>query len=351
MKKILILSLLAIILSVIYGTVIGNVYAASNKSNVINISMGSTRTTSGVYAFAVGIASAIAKHDSKLVNTVVESGGSYDNAKGMKKGIFDWSSSGSPAVYSNVYDGKGQFEKVGAWKDVRLMFLRSTNIARVYIRKDKADELGIKTWSDLRNKKFAPGIPGTRDNARCMAVNKYLDTGIQFVPSSLKDAVRKIKEGSIIGMLKGSPIDNFDAAAMECHFTTPLTVIGFTEKDAKKIQAADPLNTLIKTTKGTIKTLPQIGGFYEMNSSVMTMSSSKMSQEIGYRIVKAVHKGWDEIAKAYPPCKGVNPIADAFAATPDDEKYLFHAGVVQYAKEIGISVPNRLIPPEYKAVR
>ncbi len=350
MKKILILSLLAFSLNTFIGTSFNNVYAANKKSNVINISMGSTRTTSGVYAFAVGIASAIAKHDSELINTVVESGGSYDNAKGMKKNIFNWSSSGSPAVYSNVYDGKGKFEKVGAWHEVRLMFLRSTNIARVYVRKDKADELGIKTWSDLKNKRFAPGIPGTRDNARCLAVNKYLNTEVKFVPSSLNDAVRKIKEGSIIGMLKGGPIDNFDAAAMACHYTTPLTVIGFTDDDAKKIQAADPLNTLIKTPKGTIITLPEVGDIYEMNSSVMTMSSSRMSQEIGYRIIKAVHKGWEEITNAYPPCKGVNPIVDAFNATPEDDKYLFHAGIIQYAKEIGISVPKRLIPPEYKDV-
>ena len=313
--------------------------------------MGSTRSTSGVYAFAVGIAAAITKHDPGIVNTVVESGGSYDNAKGMKKGIFDWSSSGSPAVYANVYDGSGKFAKEGAWKDVRLMFLRSTNIARAYVRTDVAAAKGIKSWPDLSGKNFAPGIPGTRDMSRCLAVDKILKTGIKFIPSSLNDAIRALKEGRIVGMLKGGPINGFDAAVLECHYSTPLTVIGFSKEEALKVQAVDPMNTFMNIPKGTIKNLPDIGNFWEMNSSVMTMSSSRMSQEIGYRIIKAVHKGWDDIAKAYAPCKGVNPVADAFAATPEDKKFLFHAGAVQYAKEIGIKVPPRLIPPEYKEIR
>jgi len=348
MKKIIFLTTVFLASGFLMVNQIDDSFAADKR---INLSMGSTRSTSGVYAFAVGIAAAIAKHDPLIVNTVVESGGSYDNAKGMKRGVFDWSSSGSPAVYSNVYDGTGKFKKEGAWKDVRLMFLRSTNIARVYVREDKAKEAGIKTWSDLTGKSFAPGIPGTRDMARGLAVDKVLGTGVKFVPSSLKDAVRALKEGRVVGLLKGSPVDGFDAALLECHYSTPLTVIGFSKEDALKIQAADPMNTLIETAKGTIKILPQVGDFWEMNSSVMTMSSSRMPQEVAYRIVKAVHKGWDDIAEAYPPCKGVNPVADAIKATPADKKFLFHAGIIQYAKEIGIKVPKRLIPPEYKDVK
>ncbi len=348
MKKIIFLTVVCLMSGILTSTQPGNVFAAGEP---INLSMGSTRSTSGVYAFAVGIASAIAKHDPQIVNTVVESGGAYDNAKGMKKGIFDWSSSSSPAVYADVYDGAGKFKKEGAWKDVRLMFLRSTNIARVYVREDKARAEGIRTWSDLAGKSFAPGIPGTRDMARGVAVDKVLGTGVQFVPSALKDAVRALKEGRVVGLLKGSPIDGFDAAVLECHYSTPLTVIGFTKEDAAKIQAADPMNTLMETSKGAIKTLPQAGGFWELNSSVMTMSSSRMSQEVGYRIVKAVSKGWDDIAEAYPPCKGVKPVEDAIKATPEDKKFMFHAGVVQYAREMGINVPERLIPPEYKGAR
>ncbi len=83
----------------------------------------------------------------------------------------------------------------------------------------------------------------------------------------------------------------------------------------------------------------------------MTMSSSRMPQEVGYRIMKAVTQGWKEIGEAFAPSAGLNPIEDAFQHTPDLKGVYFHAGVIQFAKEAGIKVPDRLIPPEYKGPR
>lgn len=319
------------------------------NAQIINLSMGSTSSTSGVYAFAVAIASVVNKYDPEIVVTVVESGASFDNAKRMKEGIFDWSSSGSPAVYTQVRDGIGSFEKAGAWEPVRLMFLRDMNITRLYLRADIAEKEGIKTFSDLSGKRFYPGMPGTRDMERIIFADELFKVGINFIPGSVADAVRALQEGNIVGIAKGSPANNFDASMMEVHFKTPVTVIGFTEEQAIKLQEANPLESLINTPSGTIKEIPEHDDLWEMNSSVMTMSSSNMSQEIGYRIMKAVHQGWDEIALSYPSCKDVHPIEDAFRAIPESlEGYYFHAGVIQYAKEIGLDVPKHIIPPEYQ---
>jgi len=327
--------------------------SAVAKAKVIHLALGSTSSTSGVYAFAVAIAAAVNKYDPGIVVTVVESGGGIDNVRRMKEGVFDWSAGSSPSLYAQVTEGLGGFKKEGPWEPPRLMFMRTVNASRVYVRADIAKREGIKTFSDLAGKKFAPGIPGTRDMTRAMDVDKYLGIRINFVPGSLADSIRTLKEGRVVGLLKGSPSDRFDAAMLECHYTTPLTVIGFTKEQADKIQENDPLNTLMETPAGAIKELPKLGSLWEMNSAIMTMSDSRMSQEVGYRIMKAVHKGWDEIGAAYSPCKGVKPIADAFKytppVTPSGKPYLFHAGIIQYAREIGIEVPKRLIPPEYKA--
>lgn len=323
----------------------GSVLAASNQ---IHLSMGNTRSTSGIYAFGVAVASAINKYDPEIVCTVVESGGSYDNAKGMKEGIYHWSANGSPAVYDSVRHGKDRFEKYGAWEPIRLMFLRNISVSRLYVRADKAEEKSINSWPDLAGEKFYPGMPGTRDMARIMSVNELLETKVNFIPGALADAKTLLKEGRITGLLKSSPAVNFDAGMIEVHQSAPLTVIGFSHEDAMKIQEADPMNTFTKTPKGGIKPLPNIGGFWEMNSAVMSMSSSQMPQEIGYRITKAVYTGWAEISEAFPASKGVDPIKDALANTPTSGVFYFHAGLIQFAKEIGIEVPGRLIPPEYK---
>ncbi|MFH1574772.1 MAG: hypothetical protein ABIG68_12370, partial [Acidobacteriota bacterium] len=88
--------------------------ACAPGGNRIHLFLGSTQSTSGVYTFGVSVAAVIAKHDPEIVVTVVESNGAYDNAKRMKEGIFHWSVSGSPAVYAEVRNGSGGFERYGA---------------------------------------------------------------------------------------------------------------------------------------------------------------------------------------------------------------------------------------------
>lgn len=349
MKKTKRCSVFAVLMGVAFLTALSGPGRAASEQ--INLAMGNTRSTSGIYAFGVAVSSAITKHDPGIQVTVVESGGSYDNAKGMKEGIYHWSANGSPAVYDAVRNGKGNFERYGAWEPVRLMFLRNISVSRIYVRADKAKEKNISSWADLKGEKFYPGMPGTRDMQRIMSVNQLLGTGAEFVPGALADAKTRLKEGRITGLLKSSPTGNFDAGMIEVHQSAPLTVVGFSKEEAETIQQANPMNTLMKTQKGTITVLPDVGGFWEMNSAVMSMSSSEMSQEIGYRIAKAVHTGWAEICDAFPASKGVDPIKDALANTPTSGEFYFHAGVIQFAKEIGVEVPARLIPPEYKDVK
>jgi hypothetical protein len=59
-------------------------------------------------------------------------------------------------------------------------------------------------------------------------------------------------------------------------------------------------------------------------------------------------EGLSEVASAYPPIKGWHPVADLFKYVPEGGEVPVHAGVVRYAKEKGIEVPKRFIPPEYK---
>lgn len=322
--------------------------ASAAAQKPINLALGSVSGSSSIYAFSVALANTVRKHDPGLNVTTVEGGGAFDHAKLIKQGVLDWSVSGGPAVVAAVREGSGNFKKEGAWEPARLMFMRNVSMSRIYVRADVAKKESIRTWSDLAGKRFSPGIPGTRDMARAMEANQLLGTKINMIPGSFDDALRRIKEGGLVGMLKGSPHDRFDSGMLEAHHGTPLTVIGFTREQAEKLTAQDPYNSFMVTPAGGVRELPGAGPFYEMSAPVMVMSSSRMSQETGYRIMKAVLKGWKEIGEAYPPAQGIKPIEDAFAQTPEVKEVLFHAGVIQMAKELNISIPQRLIPPEYK---
>lgn len=323
---------------------VGSVMAQAPKP--VNIAMGSVASSSGVYAFSVALANAVRKYDPGINVTVVEGGGGFDHARLMKQGTLDWSISGSPAVVQDVRNGTGSFQKEGAWEPVRLMFMRNLNVNRIYVRADVAKKDNIRAWADLKGKRISPGVPGTRDMTRILEANKLLGTGVVLVPGSLDDALKRLVEGGAIGMAKGSPADRFDTGMLEAHRNTPLTVVGFSRAEADRLMADDAFNTLGQTSG--IRELSDMGATWEMTSSVMVMSSSRMTQETGNRIMRAVTRGWDEITKAFPAAAGSKPVEDAFANTPNVAGMHFHAGVIQFARENGINTPQRLVPPEYK---
>ena len=76
--------------------------------------------------------------------------------------------------------------------------------------------------------------------------------------------------------------------------------------------------------------------------------SSRLPEDVVYRIVKAYVEGFDEVAAAYPAILGWDPVADYFRLVVPGGEVPAHAGLIRYAKEIGIEVEERFIPPEYK---
>jgi TRAP transporter TAXI family solute receptor len=314
-----------------------------------NLALGSVSSTSGVYPFAVALAAVVTDADNGLNVTTVEGGGGFDHARLMRQGVVDLSVSGSPAVVHAVTSGTGAFEADGAWDAPRLMFMRNVNVTRIYVRQDEAAREGIATWADLAGKTVVPGVPGTRDMDRIIEANDLLGTGAVMLPASLEDANSRLAEGRVSAVAKGSPNDRFDPAMQALHFSTPLTVVGFSEEEAARIAEADQLNTFIETPAGGVREAPEVGPMMEMSSPVMVMASSNLPQDVGHAIAVAVVEGWGAIGESFPAAAAVHPIRDVISQLPDIDGLYLHAGVVAFALANGFDVPERLIPPEYVA--
>jgi TRAP transporter TAXI family solute receptor len=332
--SILVLSLLVV------GLAVGTAPAAD-----VHLNMGSTSSSSGVYAWCVAAANVINKANVGVNVTVVESGAGMDNLRKLSAGIFDFALAvdlpGSLQLYKGIEGFKGK-----AFTDVRWLFLRNVFADRLYVRKDS----GVTTFGDLKGKKFNPGIPGSASGAYVMKYNDILGYGIQLVPSAYGDAVNALKEGRIVGIQKSSGLNNIDASLIEVNLMTPLTVIGYSKEDVAKIQKDIPYMSFLERPKGSIKEFPDVGPIWEECPIAGAVATAAMSEEVGYKIVKAYFEGFAEVASAYGPVKGFDPVADYFKYAGDDVVPA-HAGLVRYAKERGIDVPARFIPPEYKGTK
>ena len=321
----------------------GTAAHAADAKKVINLNMGSTSSTSAVYAWCVATANVINKANAGLNVTVVESGAALDNLRKLKCGAFDFALSIDIPSAMQMYNGIDSF-KGQPWQDVRVLFIRNVTADRIYVRKDS----GVKTFTDLGGKRFSPGIPGASSTDYIMKFNDVLKANINLMPGALGDSIGALQSNKIVGLQKTSPVKAIDASLIEVNMTTPITAIGYTKSDAEKIKKVYPYIPFIETPKGTIAELPDAGPMYETAPIVGAMASKNLPEEVVYNIVKAYAEGINEVAKSYSAVKGWDPVADFFKYVPEGSEVFAHAGLVRYAKEKGINVPKRFIPPEYK---
>ncbi|NLA90707.1 MAG: C4-dicarboxylate ABC transporter substrate-binding protein, partial [Synergistaceae bacterium] len=90
----------------------------------VHLNMGSTSSTSGVYAWCVAAANLVNKADNGIQVTVVESGAGMDNLRKLSSGVFDYAMAidlpGSLQLYKGIEGFEGK-----QFKDVRWLFLRN----------------------------------------------------------------------------------------------------------------------------------------------------------------------------------------------------------------------------------
>jgi len=328
-----------LVLIMLFGIAIGNVSA----QETYYLNMGSTSSTSGLYAWCVGTASVINKADNNIITTVIESGAALDNLRRVKDGAFDFALCVDSASAMQLYKGISTFEGEG-WEPIRWLFLRNAIVNRLYVR----DDSDIKTFTDLSGKKFCPGLPGASSTSNFINFDKTVGIGIDLVPAALGDAINLFTQGKIVGLQKSSGLSSLDSSLIEVNLRNPLAAVGYSEDDMKKIRAEYPYILFFETPAGSILELPNNPAIMEEGQVVGAVASSNVPEEVGYEIVKAYVEGFDEVAAAYPGIKGWDPISDAFELIAPGGEIPIHAGLYKYCLEKGIEVPERFIPPESK---
>ena len=71
---------------------------------------------------------------------------------------------------------------------------------------------------------------------------------------------------------------------------------------------------------------------------------NSVTEDQAYTVVKAIHEGKKYQEAAFPSLKGF----DIPAMTMKISKTPLHLGAIRYYREIGVDIPDRLMPPEAK---
>lgn len=317
------------------------------EAKMIDITLAGAGATSGYFVWHVALGRVATKYAPDINMTVVEAGGgTLLTLDGLREGFWDIAGYGSYVDLAQLVEGKG-FSEGKPFPEARVMIFRQPYYLQNMVRADS----GITTWAGLEGKNFWPGMPGSVAQDVTMSVITGTGIDIKLMPGSYGDATKMLEDNRIVGLNKSGSYDALDAGVKAVNVLTPLRLIGMTEEEVKQTEAYAPkyAGGFVWYPVGANKDLPESGDFYVYAGIPFVVTSTRLSEDIVYRIVKAWHQHYDEIQLAFPKVKGYDPIVDLIRFSPENLVTApLHAGVVKYALEAGIEVPAWMIPPEYK---
>lgn len=256
--------------------------------------------------------------------SVESTGGSVFNINTIKAGELDMGVAQSDVQF-NAVKGRKQFKE--PFVELRAVFSLHAEPVTVVVRK----EAGIKTFADLKGKKFNVGNPGSGTRAS-------LDELIAAMGWTIKDfaLASELKADEHGPALCDGKIDGFFylVGHPSANIQDPTTVCGaklvsVTGPAVDKLVKANPYYAYATIPAGLYPNNPQETKTYGVLATVV--SSTRTSPDTVYQVVKAVFDNFSDFKKLHPAFQVLKPenmIKDGLSAP-------LHDGAVKYYKEKG----------------
>jgi TRAP transporter TAXI family solute receptor len=302
--------------------------AASKKL----LAMGATQSSSSHYAYFVAIAKIMNTKVADLNVSVVETGASVDNINRINKGDLDL---GMTTIHLQYQANLG----LGAWKgkpvkDQYVLWVYQPAPQNFVIREDS----GVKTVYDLHGKPFNPGMRGSATESTVENICEALGIAPKYYRGGTDDTLAAIKDNRLVGYAKsGAGTNMLDASSLDIATFTPIKLLGFSDKDIATVLAKYPYLSPIAIPKGVYKDSPAYKTFAML---IGVVAGKNISEELGYKMVKASMENFPDQVAAYPSVKGVN----LPQLTLETCNVPLHPGAIKYYREIGLKIPENLIP-------
>jgi len=288
-----------------------------------------TGGVTGVYYAAGGAICRLMNKDRAVhgIRCSVEStGGSVFNVNTIRAGELDFGVAQSDVQY-NAVKGLKQFEKDGAFKDLRAVFSVHPEPMTVLARK----EANITKFEDLKGKRFNVGNPGSGTRASMDELMGAM--GWKMSDFSLASELKADEHGAA---LCDNKIDAFfyGVGHPSANIQDPITTCGaklvpLTGPAIDKLVASAPYYAKVNIPGGLYIGNPNPTPTYGVLASFV--ASSKVPDATVYALVKAVFDNFDDFKKLHPAFANLDPkdmVKNGLSAP-------LHPGALKYYKEKG----------------
>jgi len=310
----------------------------SAAQKVTKLSYGGTASSSGAYVGVVAMAEIINKAIPECRVTIVETGASIENAHLLRRGDVHFGMVMADAV-ARAYHGMKEFAGK-ADPNLRVLWAYADVPHTVFV----TEKSGVTSIYQLQGKKFGCGLTGSATEAMTLALFDACGIKPDWFRGDTAAARDAVKNRQIIGYSKsGSP----DSSVQDVASALPIRLLPIADADFAKAQAKYPG----MFSRGIIPADVYGKGVPPEDIPTFTVialdiATANLPADLGYKMAKAIYNGRFEWAKRYKPTAKV--IVEYPASTISRASIPLHAGVVKLCKELGIKVPDKIIPPEYK---
>jgi hypothetical protein len=316
------------LLSLLAAAAVASFAAPAAQAQQKFVTIGTGGVTGVYYAAGGAICRLVNKDRAKhgIRCSVESTGGSVFNVNTIKAGELDLGFAQSDVQF-NAAKGLAQFKDAGAWADQRAVFSVHPEPFTVVTRK----EANIKTFADLKGKRFNVGNPGSGTRASMEELLAAMNWKMSdfALASELKadEHGPALCDGKIDGFFYavGHPSANIQDPTTTCG----AKLVSLTGPAVDKLVAEKPFYAKATIPAGLYPNNPQATETYGVLATVV--ASSKTPADTVYQIVKAVFDNFDEFKRLHPALANLKPenmVKDGLSAP-------LHEGAARYYKEKG----------------
>ena len=199
------------------------------------------------------------------------------------------------------------------------------------------EENGINNMADFEGKAYSLGTVGS---ANATVTERVFDTlGISVKKNNLPnaDAARGVGDGTLVGFTHSHP----SSQVQEMETTHNVKIIELTDDQKALIREKYPPYIWTTIPAGYYKNQPnpiENVGLYNL-----FITSSDVSEAFVYNLLKVVYGNRDYMETVHAKMAAEMDVANIGMTTIP-----YHPGAVKFFREMGVEIPDALIPPEMK---
>jgi uncharacterized protein len=229
------------------------------------------------------------------------------------------------------WTGTGDWTKGQKFRQMRALFpMYDTPFQPVVLRRS-----GITTFAQLDNKRVGIGPRAGTSGTYVPAIVKVLGISAEIINGSHELMGTELLAGRLDAYVSilGAPTPTLK----QVEANEPIAFINLSPEQTAAVRKAMPEFSTSKIVAGTYRSLDN--DYVTLGVYNFAIGRADLPDDLVYQLVKAVFENQPRLVKAHPAAR------DTLPQNVDKDTFLpFHPGAVRYYREIGISIPESLVP-------